>query len=146
MHRSLALASLLLVAGSAGTIRARADVATTERHFFISVSVDQCELEEAGRLADPDRPDESKLRLGGTLSELDPHVFRCVVGLQRSETAPSLTACRLTGFQHASVHFFRGDPRTLVRSCSVRRLSDGTLEFQASGIAADQCDFSCDAP
>jgi hypothetical protein len=146
MHLS-ARTSFLLIAPSLliGSGFAQSPPPTQEREFFISIARGKCELEESGRLADPSRPDESKLLLRGAERESEPNVLSCAVEFKASDTSPTLSACRITGVSHASLYFFRGDPKTISRSCSVRRLTDGTLEFHAQGVSSDQCNFTCES-
>lgn len=125
---------------------AAAPPALAERSFMIAVSPGGCTLEEAGRLARPDQPDPAKLQLQGTLTEEDPGVFRCTVGVAAPLLPAAPYACRLTGFAQSDLVLFKGDPRYVRRACWVRRLGSGALEFNATGIASDVCAFSCAGP
>lgn len=152
----LALSGLPSVAGAQAEPPAAATPSTpaaaspstpaTERAFFISLSPASCELQEAGRLATPAEPDESKLRQVGELTETETAVYRCAVTLPPPSLPAAPYACRLTGFEHQTLYFFKGDVRNLRRGCDVRRLRDGSLYFGATGIAADLCAFSCSGP
>ena len=151
----LALSALPLIAAAQAPVAAPAVAASapppaaapaSERSFMIGISPAACTLEEAGRLARPDQPDTSKLQQGGSLIEEDPGVFRCTVGVVPPLLPAAPFACRLTGFAQNGLDFFKGDPRQVRRSCWVRRLGDGSLEFNATGIAGDVCAFSCSGP
>ena len=146
-----ALGALPLIAAAqpepaAPAVAASAPLPASERSFVIGISPAACTLEEAGRLARPDQPDTSKLQQAGSLSEEDPGVFRCTVGLAPPLLPAAPYACRLTGFAQSGLDFFKGDPRQVRCSCGVRRLGDGSLEFNATGIAGDVCAFSCLGP
>lgn len=113
--------------------------------LFIAITPGKCELLEVGIQGNADASiDQTKLQITGKGTESDPQVYRCEVEIPDTNNFNSTYSyCALTGFNAASTYFFRGEPKTLSRSCSTYRLKNGNFYFSATGISADLCSWSC---
>jgi len=123
---------------------AQTDYPGNQIELYIALSGTTCELLEPGTLATPGQaPERPKLRFQGKASQYFPQVITCEVDVEGHPINQVIQQCMLSGFQHASTYFFKGELNSIQRSCGAGRLRSGAYHFNMQGISSDICRWTC---